>query len=290
MTAFRDAGRSAGLTQEARHMGRPLGSGKARIPGAARGTKAPRTVMPQVLGARRDRALSKAVPYGPVARLADRWAGVRDGRAGIPALTPAAVPTPQKPDGVTPYLDIQARRFLDRAEGERQRMTGALSAPRQRLEAVRGDKAAAEEKAAEIRKRLDGMAGMPDQITLARRNAVEQHAHEALVRDRRQREHEAARGRLLAEQQHALDAVRGLYAEEAGLAELIACGERVLSVRVRRLHQHTLRRCGTYKRSLVHKHPDGTAVISLLDLGQPILPDWLGEVSQDADPVPSASN
>jgi hypothetical protein len=127
------------------------------------------------------------------------------------------------------------------------------------------------------------MPATPDKAVLTRRNAVEQHADEALVRDRRQREHNAERGKLLAEERRAVEAVDALRVQERRLAELIAIREQILDIRVRQLHQHTLRRCGTYKRHLVHKHPDGAAVIPLLDLGLPTLPEWLGDAGVNAD-------
>jgi hypothetical protein len=182
-------------------------------------------------------------------------------------------------------MDIRGRSFLDRAESERQRTMEELAEPRQRLEVVSRELAAGDEQLAETRKRLDSFPGMPDRAGLTRRNAVEQHAHEALIRDRRQREHEAVRSRLQAEERQAAESVRRLRAEEARLAKLIQGRQQILDSRVRQLHQHTLRRCRTYQRYLIHKHPAGAAVIPLLNLGQPSLPDWLEHLSTDTTPV-----
>ncbi len=213
----------------------------------------------------------KPIFYGPFARLADRWAGARDGRAGIPALpheTSAAI---------TPYLEIRRRHFLDRAEGERRHHEHDVASLHHRLKALQARTAAADEAAAEAGKFLGEMPETPSETFLTTRNAVEQHADEALVRSRRRREHDTARGVRVADDRRARQAAAALRADEAQLGEEIAAKERMLACRVRQLHEHTLRRCGTYKRRLVHKHPDGTALIPCLDLALPSLPGWLDD-------------
>lgn len=83
----------------------------------------------------------------------------------------------------------------------------------------------------------------------------------------RQREHDARRAKVLAEEQQAVDKVRALRVEKARLAEMIA-------TRVRQLHEHMLRRWATYQRHLVRKHPVGAALIQFLHPALPTLPDW----------------
>ncbi len=213
--------------------------------------------------------------YGLLARLSDRQAGIKDGRAGLPAVTVGTADALDVGQGVTPYLEMHTRRYRDRAERARRHAVEDTVELRQSQQVLLADIAAGDARVADIRKMLDGVPATPDEAALTRRNALEQAAHDALVRDRRQREHEAARARLVTDEQHAVERVRALRVEEARVAQLIASREQILDCRVRQLHQHTLRRCATYMRLLVRKHPDGPAVIPLLDLGFPTLPEWL---------------
>lgn len=223
----------------------------------------------------------KAINYGVFARAADCLAGAADGRAGQPvALSDPDTAPPQ--GGVTPYLEVLNRHFGDRAERERLQADIDVAPLSQERERIRALAAAADERVAESRKRLDAFGETPDAAALNKRNVLEQGADELLVRTRRQREHAAGRARLLAQEQHALDEARRLRAEEGHLAEAIAVRERIASTRVRRLHEHTLRRCATYLRRLVHKHPDGPAVIPVLELARPSLPDWVNGSAQRA--------
>ena len=138
--------------------------------------------------------------------------------------------------------------------------------------------AAAEKQAIAARKLLESMPEGPPEPT--RRNAVEQQAPESLIRARRRREFEAECARLVALDQQAVESARELRVREAQLSETIAARERILDSRVRQLLHHSLRRCGTYMRHMVH-HPDGTAVIPYLDLAMPSLPDWILSLSSD---------
>jgi hypothetical protein len=222
--------------------------------------------------------------YSFPARLADRRAGVRDGRSGIPVVALAASRSPEGPGGVTPYIEGLNRQYRDRVEKARRHLVADTSGLRQREQALAAQIAVADEHVVGVRKALDGTPVTPDEAVLSRRNAVEQEAHEALVRDRRLREHSAARARLLAAEQAAVSSVAALRIEAALIKQLISSHEQILDCRVRQLHQHVLRRAATYKRFLVHKHPDGPAVIPQLDLGFPALPEWL--IARD---VPAAT-
>ncbi len=142
------------------------------------------------------------------------------------------------------------------------------------LAALRQEIVIADERVAVIRNHLDGIPLVPAEAVLSRRNGVEQHAAEALVRARRRREHHAMRAKVLAEEQQAAAEVRTLRIEEARLTEMIADREQILASRVRQLHEHTLRRCGTYLHHLVRKHPDGSALIRFLNLALPPLPRY----------------
>jgi hypothetical protein len=225
---------------------------------------------------------SKPVSYGPLARLSDRWAARRDGHAGVPPVHPGADPIDRRL-GLTPYLEIRNRHFLDWAERERHRMLTDLDGTYRRRAEVRQEIVGADERAAAIRKLLDSMPDDPPDPV--RRNAIEQHAPEELIRARRRREWDDERSKLARADQEAAKRAHQLRVEEARLSETIAASERVLSSRVRQLHAHSLRRCGTYKRHIVHHHPDGTAVLPYLDLALPSLPDWVESLSSDSDRV-----
>lgn len=216
----------------------------------------------------------KAIRYTPVAWFIDRRAGRRDGDAAIPD-PPAAAETADPPAATTPFIEVRRRHFLDRSEREHRYALTDLEPVRRQLAAVRQEIAGTEEKADELRKRLSAIPEKLGEDALNLRNAVEQHIPDELVRTRRQREHDARRGRVQAELDQVLAKLRGLRVEEARLARMIITREQILVTRVRQLHEHTLRRCATYKHHLVRKHPDGPALIPFLDLALPILPDWL---------------
>ena len=146
---------------------------------------------------------------------------------------------------------------------------------------VRQQIVGADERATAVRKLLDSWPEEhPDPV---RRNAIEQHAPEELVRARRRREFEAERSQVVVLEEQAVDRAREFRVQEARLSETIAARERVLNSRVRQLHAHSLRRCGTYKHHIVHHHPDGAAVLPYLDLALPALPDWAQSLSSDSE-------
>ena len=231
----------------------------------------------------------KPIFYGPLARLADRFAGRGDGNAAIPDVPAGSAEIADPRPAATPYLEIRRRHFLDRSEREHRHMLADLEPVRRQLAALRQDIACGEEKVAELRKRLEAIPVKLDEDALTLRNAVEQHAGEALVRARLQREHDARRGKVLAELEQAVAAVRALRVEEARLAGMIAAREQILAARVRQLHEHTLRRCGTYRHHLVRKHPDGNALIPFLNLALPALPGWLPRHGPDTGPADRAA-
>jgi len=253
--------------------------------GAGRHVDGPRPSAGGVAMARRlpspgeDIGPSKPVKYGLLARLSDRWAARRDGGAGVPPIRPDADPADGR-HGLTPYLEIRNRHFLDWAERERRRMLTDLDDTYRARAEIRQQIVGADERAAGFHKLFENMPADPPDP--ARRNAIEQHAPEELIRARRRREFEAERSRLGALEHQAAESAREFRVQEARLSETIAARERVLDSRVRQLHAHSLRRCGTYKRHIVHHHPDGSAVIPHLDLALPALPDWMQNLSSDS--------
>jgi ABC transport system ATP-binding/permease protein len=216
----------------------------------------------------------KPIFYGPLARLSDVWAGRRDGRLGLPPL-PGQDGPPDPSQVRTPYLAIRNHHFLDRAERERRHMQSDLGATYQRLSSLDQEIAEAEQRAAEARKQLDDMPVHAPEQDLKKRTAVEQNAEEALIRARRQREHDKRRAPLMTKDQQAAEAVRALRVQRAQVAGLVCARRRILEGRVRQLHEHTWRRGRTYQRHLVRRHPDGHALLRHLDLAMPTLPAWL---------------
>ncbi len=232
---------------------------------------------------------TKAIPYTLVAWFIDRHAGRRDGDAAIPDL-PAGPPEFTDPGAATtPFVEVRRRHFRDRSEREHQDMLNDLEPVYRQLAAVRQDIKGLDEKVTEIRERL---AAIPEKISedaATQRNAVEQHTSPELVRARRQREHDARRAKVITELEQATARLRGLRVEEARLTKMITTREQILAARVRQLHEHTLRRCATYRHHLVRKHPDGPALIPFLDLALPTLPDWLPRHDPDAEPAERAT-
>jgi hypothetical protein len=231
----------------------------------------------------------KPVFYSPAARLADRFAGAGDGHAAIPDLPAEPAETAGSQAITTPYLEIRGRHFRDQSEREHRQTLTDLEPVQRRLAALRQEIAGSSEKAARIRERLGAVPEKPDEAVLTRRTAVEQHTAETLVRARRQREHDARRARLMAEEEQAVREVRSLTAEEADLAGLVSAREQILAAQIRQLHEHTLRRCATYQHHLVRKHPDGNALIPFLNLARPALPDWLPRQPPHSGPADQAA-
>jgi hypothetical protein len=217
----------------------------------------------------------KAIFYSPLAWLIDRRAGRGDGDAAIPDLPAGPAETAEPGSATTPFIEIRRRHFLDRSEREHRHMLNDLEPVHRQLATVRQGIAGGEDEVGELRKRLSAIPEQLGEAALTRRNVVEQHIPDELVRSRREREHEARRAKVQAELDQAAARLRGLRGEDARLARMITNREQLLATRVRQLHEHTLRRCGTYKHHLVRKHPDGQALIPFLNLALPILPDWL---------------
>jgi len=270
MSRSRGSGRSS--VEDGRYAGRQFEEPEATGVGAAMARRSPTAL---------DREPPGPLRYGPLARLSDIWAAWRDGAANVPPLPTAAGPPDPAVTGhaVTPYMEIRNRHFLDWAERERRRMLTELADTYQRRDEVRQQIVAAEQRAADARKLFEDMPTEhpePD-----RRNVVEQHVHEALVRARRLREFNKERLDVLALEQKAMKEASDLRKEEAGLSGTITAKERILDSRVRQLHHHSLRRCATYIRHIVHHHPDGSAVIPYLEMARPTLPDWLPSTPPD---------
>jgi hypothetical protein len=217
----------------------------------------------------------KAIFYSPVSWFVDWRAGCRDGYAAIPDVPSWSAETADPRAATTPFIEVRRRHFLDRSEREQRHMLNDLEPAHRQLAALRQDIVGGQAKVVEYRERLSAIPEALDETELTRRNAVEQDIHDELVRARRQREHDARRARVLADLERAVAEVRTMRVEEARLERMITSREQILATRVRQLHEHTLRRCATYKHHLVRKHPDGNALVGFLNLALPTLPFWL---------------
>lgn len=213
----------------------------------------------------------KPIRYGLFARVADRRAGRVDGGAAVLAAASGR----GSAACVTPYLAALDQRCRTQAELVRLRTDFDIAPLVERRVAVRQQIASAEADGAESRKRLEELPESAPADTLSQRNALERAADPELIRIRNQREWDARRRALLAEDRRAVDAVGALRAEEAQLAGAITTRERIGATRVRRLHEHALRRARTYERQLLLHHPDGATLLPQLELGRPTAPDWV---------------
>ncbi|MGK3207302.1 hypothetical protein [Amycolatopsis sp. MEPSY49] len=218
-----------------------------------------------------DKLRRKALGYGPVARLADRRAGRQDGKSGFPAL-------PVNDEfAATPYHGVRQHHLNVFAARELLRQEEEIHPLVRRRKELEGEITSAEEKVAEARARLAATPAVPSEEELTRRNAVESGVDEQLVRTRRQREHNGRRGPLVQEERRAVEQARSLHIELARLQGGIVARKRLTLARIQLHHEHAQRRCRTYERHLVRRHPDGGALIPLLALARPRLPAWVHE-------------
>jgi hypothetical protein len=215
------------------------------------------------------------IPYGIMARLADMWAARRDGNADVPRLPSThGLPDPDNPrHGITPYLEVRNREFRESAEREKHRMLSELRDIFHQRAELQQQIAGEDAKAYTLHQFVANMPQGPAEPD--RRNVLELHLPESLVRARRQREHLAEKAKLVAQELEARNNASELRAREARLAETIAHRERQMHARVRQILEYSLRRCGTYMHHIVHHHPDSGAVIPYLRLALPSEPDWL---------------
>jgi hypothetical protein len=295
---FAGAGRQAGTTYPyfaalaaaaVGTMSRPPESGRSSVD-AGRQLDEPEATGAGVTMARKSPTIpdvSGPVPYRFRDRLSDRWAARRDGKSNVPRLPGTDIPeeAPEERHGITPYMEIRNRHFLVCAERERRRMKAELAETYRTRAEVQQKVVAAEAQVAAVRRNMEHMPEEP--ADPVRRNVLEQHVHEALVRSRRQKEFQDGVLKVMALEQQAVELAGQLRAEEARLAETIAAREEMLDSQVRELLQHSLRRCGTYMHHIVRHHPDGPAVIPYLKLALPDLPPW---VTKDAAPDGGSAN
>jgi len=225
----------------------------------------------------------RPIIYGPFAQLADRLAGRKDGKRGIPPL-PAELDGDLDPSvGATQYLRTLHERLGSRSEKERHRLDHKLEPHRQQLAAIDQQIHDVEDRLERLQKRLDEMPERAPEEVLADRNPAEHYASDEVTRTRRQREYTAERNKVVAEERQASDGKRALCLQRAEIASAISGRNRTLARWVRHLHRFTLRRAATYRWSLQRHHPAGTdhRFARLLDPVEPTLPDWVAQLETE---------
>jgi hypothetical protein len=183
----------------------------------------------------------------------------------------------------TPYLDTLNQSYQDTAQAENLTVLRDVADALVRRRILGRDIAEREDKSRSIQKQLDAMPDVPDDSVLCQRNAIEQHADPLLVRARRLREYTAVRAKVQATKDQADEEVQARQIEIAEVSETIAVRKHALVIRVTRMRAHAMRRRGHYLRHLLHKHPEGLALITYFDLSSPQLPNWLDNWPGDED-------
>jgi hypothetical protein len=233
----------------------------------------------------------KPIPYGPLARFVDWRIGRKDGRAGAPTV--AEVPPGELvPPLITEYLDQLGWGCRGAAEEDNRQALRDVQHLLKRRDELMAEAAQALERSSEIQKELDAMPETPPESVLQRRNAVEQHADELLIRARRAREYAAVREKAKAAKQRVDEARSACLVELAHVNGAISVRRLALHVRVRRQWAYTMMRRAAYLRHLRHHHPDGAALRPYFELSAPELPGWLeswpdGQDSAVVLPAPS---
>jgi hypothetical protein len=227
----------------------------------------------------------KSIRYGPLARFVDWRIGRSDGRSGRVQL-PGGPPEDLKIQLTTPYLDQLSRGLGGAADAENSRLLRDAQHDFKRRNALAAEIMRGMERSTEIQKELDAMPDPPPESSLTRRNAVEQHADELLIRARRAREFTAARERTKSAKLRVDEALSACLVEQANVDGAISVRRLALNVRVRRLWSHAMTRRAAYIRHLCRHHPDGTDLLRYFELSSPELPGWLdGWPEGQVDPV-----
>ena len=228
------------------------------------------------------------LPYGLLAKFFDIVSARRDGKAGAPVLPERGRPVDLSDPrfGMTPYLEIRNRQFSERAEREKERALMDLADVYRRRAEIQEEVTDAEERAKELHIHLESMPTAPTEAPRPNALELQLRVSEELVRTRRQREFLAERRRIAKLEDEARKLARELRKEDSSLAEVITTREEVRDARVLQQLQHSLRRCSTYMRHIVHHHPDSGEVIQYLKPRLPTAPDWLKQPAPAAGPQP----
>ena len=222
----------------------------------------------------------RPIPYGPLARFTDWRVGRGDAKAGLvqlPKVPPEGLAVPL----TTPYLEQLIESQRGAAEEENKQALRDAKEDMKRALALTVEAAQALERSNEIERELAAMPETPPAAVLERRNAVEQHADELLIRARRAREYAAVRNKAKGERRRA-EGARGVrLVELARVNGAVSVRRLALHVRVRRLWAYAMTRRAAYLRHLCRHHPDGAALLPYFDRSAPELPGWLEDWPRD---------
>jgi hypothetical protein len=244
----------------------------------------------------------RPVPYWIQTRYLDRHAGKVDGRGNVLAAHLPAAPNGTRPIpalrnagdapgsgtiSLTPYLGAISNRYGEQAEMVHVRADADVEPSLRALIAIDHRIVVAHDALAAVRAELSGVPERAPEDVLLVRSVLEQ-AHgicEELVRARNQRSWDARRGEIVHRERDAAGVLHALRQQRADLIAAITVRRRIAATRVRRLLEHALRRHRTYERQLVRRHRDGPALLPLIAVARPVLPEWVERYSVDQDPV-----
>lgn len=244
---------------------------------------------------------ARAIRYPLTERLADSYAGRRDGRLGLPSVPAELLGVgPENPAAEAPVeAGVSTNRLEQIRHAHHGRMQGELNAflkfredmHARQIEAA-GQVRAADAVVAKRRKEVEVARTVPSEpeLGVCRLAETKHERSPELVRRRRLGEHE----------RHLQQAEERLAAAEADATKARVALDMVDStvrnrwsltvVRARRLHEHAQRRAHVYWRQLVRTHPQGDVLNGALARVGPDLPEWaLGDALTPAlapEPLP----
>ncbi len=221
------------------------------------------------------RVPEKPIRYGPFMRLGDRWAGRRDGKAGLPSVKSC-----RDDVCVTPYRSALNYRYNTQAELAKLLSDNDIAPAIARRITVEQEIVAAEERRIEARKELEDKPDTAPDAYLDAATGLERELGKPQedIRRRNQKRWDAERAKLVTGDRSTTDRVSSLRTEHAQLTGSITAREQIRDTRARRLCDQTLRRDRTYQRQLVLKHPDGAELLPLLGNSEPKLPSWVQDI------------
>jgi hypothetical protein len=228
----------------------------------------------------------RPVRYGIVVRIADAYAGHRDGSGGLPVVPPGepgAAAGPGHPGARmgTPRLEAIRHRTREQIEQERIALERDQARWTERLLALGPRLAELTTEEEILRGRLDAARASLSPDELGRRRFAEGDRPATLVRSRRLAEQDRRQAELAAEHVTAVDRLAAARRSAAVLEQLTTRRTTVARARSRRLQEHACRRGATYWQQLLRSHPDGGALNGRLN---PIGPDLPGWVTDDDPP------
>ncbi|MFI9380786.1 ATP-binding cassette domain-containing protein [Kutzneria sp. NPDC052558] len=220
------------------------------------------------------------IRYTAAQRFTDGRQARRDAHAGLPQPGPTPLSTPYR-DSLIAGAREQCEAVLlgyRAIQADYQRRWAA------RLAVVRE----AEAQLARAEAAVRDLAVRPSNAVLTKRTLGEEHRSDAIVRERRLREHaqkylrakelvKAARAEV-DQRRRELPIGRGRLRRQA----------KVAGNRIRQIHRHCHRRIAEYRRVLAHSHPRAGLVAQGMDVLEPALPGWLRDEVVQLPKLPAA--